>query len=823
MKFLLSTLVILCFYSVNAADITWTNASTDGNWNTAINWSTSTVPGATDIAIFDGTSSTNCSLNSSLNVRGFSIRSGYMGTVTQNLGFTIDIGTDDFIQDAGTFLGGDSDITINGRFILSGGTFTSTSELMTIGENICTNITIFDHQAGTFNHNDGTVEFNPSCTSWSTRTYTIDVLNATTFNHVILDANSSGSGDERLTTAAGDTVQCVGNLTHDDGSVYGLFATEANLTINTEASQGNGWFIFNGTGAQTYTQSSAAARTCGIQINKTAGGVTPVTTTDFSCSQYQQIQGDFTCPVGTMKIGLTNNANITLFDHQDGTFTHNNGTVEFDPSCTNWATRTYIIDVLNATTFNHVIFDANSSGSGDERIAIATNDTLDILGDLLMEDGATTGSWISCEGDVTITSTLTNSSAPLLFKGSNNQNFDLSGATANHNSDLKIDKTAGNVSLLSILNMDAGPGNDLYLIDADLISTATNMLNIGDNVNVFNASNQSFVQGPVRKTGNDSFVFPIGKNDTTYAPISISSPNIVTDHFTAEYFQSNPDLVPYDISLKDVTLYDISICEYWILDRTNGTSDVNVELSWDDRSCDVTDLDNIAVARWDGATWRDHGNSGTTGTLANGTVTTFSAVTSFSPFTLTYSTLNTPLPIELIDFKATKQGKSVLLEWETASEINNSQFEVQQSIDGINFITIDIIAGAGTSSEHLYYSTWHRNPENGINYYRLKQIDFDGEFEYSEIRSVKFTLDNGIVIYPNPVAQNTEITILYPPNNSIRQIKLYDYMGRIIWTNNHPTKTNEPMTLNLPAQEAGSYLIQFEMENDIVIKPLVIL
>jgi hypothetical protein len=116
-----------------------------------------------------------------------------------------------------------------------------------------------------------------------------------------------------------------------------------------------------------------------------------------------------------------------------------------------------------------------------------------------------------------------------------------------------------------------------------------------------------------------------------------------------------------------------------------------------------------------------------------------------------------PLPVELISFEARAiSNLSALLTWETASEENNSHFELYRSYDGKSFERIQITPGAGTSYERNFYSVLDKEIEPGksVAYYKLKQIDFDGASSWSETRSVRF-IETGIsnpsnVVYPNP-------------------------------------------------------------------------
>lgn len=121
----------------------------------------------------------------------------------------------------------------------------------------------------------------------------------------------------------------------------------------------------------------------------------------------------------------------------------------------------------------------------------------------------------------------------------------------------------------------------------------------------------------------------------------------------------------------------------------------------------------------------------------------------------------TPLPIELTNFDAEKVNRTVELNWTTETEIDNDYFELERSTDSRQFTSIKTIAGAGNSSTSIHYYYIDEQPFAGINYYRLKQIDFDGQFSYSEIISVDMTRSTKFIsgVYPNPVDE--ELTILF--------------------------------------------------------------
>jgi hypothetical protein len=108
-------------------------------------------------------------------------------------------------------------------------------------------------------------------------------------------------------------------------------------------------------------------------------------------------------------------------------------------------------------------------------------------------------------------------------------------------------------------------------------------------------------------------------------------------------------------------------------------------------------------------------------------------------------TCSVVLPIELLYFTGEKLscGTNYLI-WETASELNNDRFEVERSNDAINFINIGVIKNIGTSTNRNKYNFNDTNPKQELNYYRLKQIDYNGEYKYSQLISVDNSCDKNV-------------------------------------------------------------------------------
>ncbi len=184
----------------------------------------------------------------------------------------------------------------------------------------------------------------------------------------------------------------------------------------------------------------------------------------------------------------------------------------------------------------------------------------------------------------------------------------------------------------------------------------------------------------------------------------------------------------------------------------------------------------------DGATWGssiDDGDIAIAGNDGNVTFSTNNSITSFSQFIITSE--GTSLPVELISFSATLQNrKEVLLEWKTETEINNDYFIVEKSKDGINFEKIGEVDSKGNSTTTQEYSLLDENPFLGKSYYRLQQVDLDGSFEYSEIKTIFIGGQySDILIYPNPTDNKSGFNIL---SNFTEQLDfiLFDATGKKI-------------------------------------------
>lgn len=136
------------------------------------------------------------------------------------------------------------------------------------------------------------------------------------------------------------------------------------------------------------------------------------------------------------------------------------------------------------------------------------------------------------------------------------------------------------------------------------------------------------------------------------------------------------------------------------------------------------------------------------------------------------------LPISLNSFKAKANLQQVDLTWNTAAETNNARFEILRSADGKTFNKIDEVSGAGTSTENRSYAYTDQNPLPGVNYYKLKQVDFDGQYSFSEVEAVKSNVAaSNFKVAANKQNGTVKLTV-YAANNGKATFKIYDLNGR---------------------------------------------
>ncbi len=198
----------------------------------------------------------------------------------------------------------------------------------------------------------------------------------------------------------------------------------------------------------------------------------------------------------------------------------------------------------------------------------------------------------------------------------------------------------------------------------------------------------------------------------------------------------------------------------------------------------------------------------------NGEIEISSAMCTYSDGVLTNES---PLPVSLESFGSQILSDIIRLNWVTVSELNNDGFSVEKSINGNDWNEIGWVDGAGTTTERQVYFFLDGNPVAGSNYYRLRQIDFDGAISLSKIISQNFATqsDQTVSIYPNPVRDKLVVNI--SENKEIQDIEIFNQFGQKIgnyyWDGN---------SLNVSTLEKGMYFLMLIVDNQKIIERFIV-
>lgn len=171
------------------------------------------------------------------------------------------------------------------------------------------------------------------------------------------------------------------------------------------------------------------------------------------------------------------------------------------------------------------------------------------------------------------------------------------------------------------------------------------------------------------------------------------------------------------------------------------------------------------------------------------------------------------LPVELVTFNGLKKNNVVKLSWQTATELNNEAFMVEKSLDGAKFSTIGKVDGAGTTFETQNYNFVDENPGKGVAYYRLKQMDFDGSYEYSDVVSVVLDGRNDdAVVYPNPVSGMATLRFEEEPVGPV-SVKVFNAVGLEVSRYEVDMLDGTELNFDVSILPVGTYFVKVEKDN----------
>jgi hypothetical protein len=253
----------------------------------------------------------------------------------------------------------------------------------------------------------------------------------------------------------------------------------------------------------------------------------------------------------------------------------------------------------------------------------------------------------------------------------------------------------------------------------------------------------------------------------------------------------------------------------WKVTNTNFNDDYTLEFKW--KNIGDFDINDIRLLVDDDEDFSDasvfsstNGLTFTEGSIiVSGVGVTHIPANSTRYFTIGSVDSGTPLPIELINFNAVINDGAAHLNWQTSMELSNDFFTVERSLDLTSFEAVAQIPGAGNSNKLLNYFYTDENPYQGVSYYRLKQTDYNGDYEYSQIRSVtNSSSSRNLKVYPNPSTGLITIEGLKEIHSSLL---VHNIFGENVSGLTKKTKANEnQISLDLYGLKNGIYFLRVE-------------
>jgi hypothetical protein len=372
------------------------------------------------------------------------------------------------------------------------------------------------------------------------------------------------------------------------------------------------------------------------------------------------------------------------------------------------------------------------------------------------------------------------------------------------------------LQLRNRLNMQAGnlnAGANLVTLGESAVALGTLVYASG---RIIGAMKRWFA--PAVNAGNASGLFPIGNSSfEQFVKVEYTTAPTTGGTLTAVFVEENMALSGVPTSTYSIAAvgacpgFNVSRLSqqgYWQIDDADGLNEGSYDISFDAEGFEiVNDICALTALKRVGAgDWLQSGThvAATGNTLRP--VVKRTGASGWSNWGFGGGGVN-PLPIELLEFNATANGDVVDLSWTTASEINNERFEVERSSNAQNFAKVATVAGAGNSNMLLSYSATDAQPLNGVSYYRLKQIDYNGSYAYSDIVPVVFA-GNALpsLVFAGIRSGVLELDFSLPLHDA--KVSVFDLSGRLITSQ----QGNETAKMQLAADmlSEGVYLVSIE-------------
>ena len=769
------------------SDFTWTGAAGDNNWNTVANWDS---PSGTPASAAP-TSSDNCIIASTADAN---ITSGGVCnnlTINSDATFSLQDGGPAIIVNGDLLVGGLNSSLTTGSLTVNGSATISSGAKILISNGTLNARGAFDATGATIEFSGtgevtGTIALSDAVTAIGTITNTsaggtikyMGVANQTVHVPAAGGAYYNLTIENASTKTAAGNLNVDGNLTTEavascvlDLSIYDLNVA-GNLTVGyrggLDASDAACAVTFSGNSTVTHAGSFGGAAPlsesesyensgsvpAGWSENESGGGTLSYqgTTTwpsggSATAGSYLVRFNSFSCSAGSWA-RLSTSGTISTQSQSSGTITFDMYTDNGYSSSNDFLRLQYSTNGSIWTTIGtYSRYNASGDVWSSKSIALpagALGQPTLYIG-FYFESGYGNDVYID-NYNLTTTSTLT----------SINPTFN----------EIVVHIETGDVTLASPVDVTTA----LTLTKGDIITTSTNYLNAGS-ATITGGGNTSHVQGTLKRTlaNNVPADFPVG-NGAVLKKVTITPPDVTSRVWTID--QVNSGYSNMDVSGN---IDHVSPSNYWDISPSSSAANTILELTWGTNpGIDEPDLSNIVLSHYNSTDgyWEEIITT-PSGGPASGSIS--GTVSNFSPFALGSKSSGNVLPIDLISFTANCKEDVVEVDFSVASQQNNDYFLVERSIDGVEWAELGTLQGENKSTNHKDYSILDFTPIDGMSYYRLTQVDFDGKFKvfppiYNSCNSKETNLS--MVVYPIPVI-----------NEFTFEISLDDYQGSDVFYN----------------------------------------
>ena len=690
----------------------------------------------------------------------------------------------------------------------------------------------------------------------STSVYIESSHNVTlTANHACDDLHLNNTSSARLTTGS-NTLEINGKIRAYSGTAPGTDGnpSSSGSWINTS---GGGLLKFVGN-TRNLTESGqwnsnpsgwdvefalTAGQTGTLNSHFMAENITISSGTVLVIGSLWFLPSDGSAGTGNMTISSGATLDMTNGNIQRTFATTSNSTSHFNTFTLDGTLNTFATDFkIDAATINlngTVVFDRNGNqnfiadgpSTGGAAPNTYNNVTISLIGTRTLAMNTTINGTLELSNS---TSTLANGGFAISYGASSTLKYGDIGAftttdtefpSSSGPANLTIDNGTNEITLHAARTITG----TLTMTNGTILTTTSNLLTIGSAGGTSGGSTTSYVNGPlaqtIASTSSTGKNFLVGKGSSyRRADLTITQSAATSTVYTVEMFNTAPSSRTLPANLNRV-----SGVRYWNITKGAGASVSTAFVTLNYGTNDGVDAASVLrIVKDDGGgNWTDLGGAGT-GSPA-GSITSGVSFTTFSDFT--FANDNTSpgsnlFPVTLTSFSAKLAKDHISLDWSTASEINNEKFVIERSTDAKEWKAIATVKGAGNAQKvnnYLFKDITGIALQSPTLYYRLKQVDFDGQYEYSSVASVNLGLKGDVHIYPNPTIAEPFTVDFETHRNADVAINLIDLTGKVVSnTSANLERGRHILSIGADNLKPGIYFIRLQSEDSVVMRKVLV-